>query len=212
MLNECRRRPGLPLSATSVGEALHGNMTNDPNWKLPDVPTFTLTSPDFVDDGHLPLWVRGSAGGGQDRSPALEWRGAPEGTQSFVLTVFDPDAPSGSGFWHWTLIDIPGDVAFLAGGAGTDDSLLPAKAQRRRNEYGSDVFIGAAPPAGHGPHRYVYTVSALDIPSLEVTADATPAIVGLRLRPHIIGRAQIIGFQETTADGAPAYETDGAGA
>lgn len=187
-------------------------MTNDPNWKLPEVPSFSLTSPDFVDGAHLPMWVRGSAGGGEDRSPALQWSGAPEGTQSYVLSVFDPDAPSGSGFWHWTLIDIPAGVTALVRGAGTEDDLLPPKAKRRRNEYGTDTFIGAAPPAGHGPHRYVYTLSALDIPTLEVAADATPAIVGLRLRPHIIGRAQIIGYQETTTDGKPAYGEDGASA
>ncbi|MDQ7877427.1 YbhB/YbcL family Raf kinase inhibitor-like protein [Microbacterium sp. QXD-8] len=172
-------------------------MTNDPNWKLPSVPTFTLSSPGFTDGGDLPLWVRGSAAGGKDRSPELHWHGAPSGTKSYVLTVFDPDAPSGSGFWHWTLIDIPSDVTFLPSGAGTDDTLLPKGAARRRNEYGTDLFIGAAPPAGTGPHRYVYTLSALDIATLEVAADATPAIIGLRLRPHIIGRAQLIGLTET---------------
>lgn len=185
-------------------------MTNDPNWKLPEVPSFSLTSPDFVAGAHLPGWARGSASGGEDRSPALEWTGAPVGTQSYVLTVFDPDAPSGSGFWHWTLIDIPAGVTALVRGAGTEDDLLPPKARRRRNEYGTDIFIGAAPPAGHGPHRYVYTLSALDTPALEVAADATPAIIGLRLRPHIIGRAQMIGYQETNTDGTPAYGQDGA--
>ena len=178
-------------------------MTNDPNWKLPSVPAFSLTSPDFPNGGELPLWVRGAAAGGQDRSPELHWEGAPAGTKSYVLTVFDPDAPSGSGFWHWTLIDIPGDVTSLPPGAGTDDTLLPAGAARRRNEYGTDVFIGAAPPAGTGPHRYTYTLSALDVPALEVAADVTPAIVGLRLRPHIIGRAQLIGLTQTGTDGAP---------
>ena len=178
-------------------------MTNDPNWKLPEVPFFSLTSPDFSDGAELPLWARGSTAGGKGRSPALQWSGAPAATQSFVLTVFDPDAPSGSGFWHWTLIDIPGDTTSLPRGAGTDDALLPAGATRRRNEYGTDVFIGAAPPAGSGPHRYVYTLSALDVPILEVTADVTPAIIGLRLRPHIIGRAQLVGLAQTGLDGAP---------
>lgn len=178
-------------------------MTNDPNWKLPIVPTFTLTSPDFDDGGPLPVWVRGSAAGGKDRSPQLDWEGAPEGTKSYVLTVFDPDAPSGSGFWHWTLIDIPSNVTSLPAGAGTDDALLPLGAARRRNEYGTDVFIGAAPPPGTGPHRYTYTVSALDVPALVVAEDATPAIVGLRLRPHIIARAQLIGLAQTGEDGSP---------
>lgn len=172
-------------------------MTNDPNWKLPDVPTFTLTSPDFPDHGQLPTWARGSTAGGSDRSPQLEWEGAPSQTQSYVLTVFDPDAPSGSGFWHWTLTNIPAGVTSIPRGAGTSDALLPPGAVRHRNEYGTDVFIGAAPPAGTGPHRYTYTLSALDIPRLDLGADVTPAIVGLRLRPHIIARAQLIGLTET---------------
>ena len=174
-------------------------MTNDPNWKLPDVPTFSLTSPDFDDHGLLPLWARGAAAGGEDRSPALAWAGEPEGTESYVLTVFDPDAPSGSGFWHWTLTDIPAGTTSMARGAGTDDTLLPDGSVRHRNEYGTDVYIGAAPPAGTGPHRYTYTLSALSVPVLEVAADATPAIIGLRLRPHIIGRAQLVGLTETPA-------------
>ncbi|WP_382304013.1 YbhB/YbcL family Raf kinase inhibitor-like protein [Herbiconiux sp. UC225_62] len=194
----------LAVTLLAIHQITKGiDMTNDPNWKLPSVPAFTLSSPDFSNGGELPRWARGSAGGGEDRSPELHWEGAPAGTQSYVLTVFDPDAPSGSGFWHWTLIDIPAGIASLPRGAGTDDALLPAGAARRRNEYGTDVFIGAAPPAGTGPHRYTYTLSALDIPALEVAVDATPAIIGLRLRPHIIGRAQLIGLAQTGVDGAP---------
>lgn len=172
-------------------------MSNDPNWKLPDVPTFTLTSPDFTNGTTMPSWVRGAAVGGEDRSPELRWSGQPDKAASYVLTVYDPDAPSGSGFWHWTLTNIPGTATSIARGAGTDDSLLPAGATRHKNEYGTDVFLGMAPPAGHGPHRYFYTLSALDIPTLDVPSDASPAIVGLRLRQHIIGRAQLIGIQET---------------
>jgi len=174
-------------------------MTNDPNWNLPDVPAFDLTSPEFTDGGTLPQEARGADAGGADRSPELTWSGAPEGTQSFVLTVYDPDAPTGSGFWHWTLSDIPASVSSLPQGAGTDDALLPAGATRRRNEFGTDTFLGAAPPAGHGPHRYVFTLSALDVPTLEVPAEATPAVVGFMFREHLLGRAQLVGIQETPA-------------
>ncbi|WP_420364112.1 YbhB/YbcL family Raf kinase inhibitor-like protein [Curtobacterium aetherium] len=174
-------------------------MTNDPNWNLPDVPSFDLSSPDFTDGGQLPDWARGSDVGGEDRSPALTWSGAPEGTQSFVLTVYDPDAPTGSGFWHWTLSDVPASVTSLDRGAGTDDALLPEGATRRRNEYGTDTFLGAAPPAGHGPHRYVFTLSALAVPTLEVPVDVTPAVVGFMFREHLLGRAQLTGLQETPA-------------
>jgi Raf kinase inhibitor-like YbhB/YbcL family protein len=174
-------------------------MTNDPNWKLPDVPAFDLTSPDFAHGDVLPTSARGSDVGGEDRSPALTWSGAPEGTQSYVLTVYDPDAPTGSGFWHWSVTDIPASVTSLEAGAGTDDALLPEGATRRRNEYGTDTFLGAAPPAGHGPHRYVFTVSALDVPVLELPDGATPAVVGFMLREHLLGRAQLVGTQETPA-------------
>jgi len=174
-------------------------MTNDPNWKLPDVPAFDLTSPDFAHGDVLPTSARGADVGGEDRSPALTWSGAPEGTQSYVLTVYDPDAPTGSGFWHWSVTDIPASVTSLEAGAGTDDALLPDGATRRRNEYGTDEFLGAAPPAGHGPHRYVFTVSALDVPVLELPDGATPAVVGFMLREHLLGRAQLIGTQETPA-------------
>jgi Raf kinase inhibitor-like YbhB/YbcL family protein len=174
-------------------------MTNDPNWNLPDVPAFDLSSPDFTDGAQLPEWARGTDAGGADRSPALAWSGAPDGTQSYVLTVYDPDAPTGSGFWHWALSDIPASVTSLERGAGTDDSLLPAGATRRRNEFGTDTFLGAAPPAGHGPHRYFFTLSALAVPTLEVPAEATPAVVGFMLREHLLGRAQLVGLQETPA-------------
>jgi Raf kinase inhibitor-like YbhB/YbcL family protein len=178
---------------------LAGRMANDPKWNLPEVPSFTLTSPDFTDGGPLPDWAGGTDAGGEDRSPALEWSGAPEGTQSYVLTVYDPDAPTGSGFWHWSLTDLPASVHELPQNAGTDDALLPAEALRRRNEFGTDTFLGAAPPAGHGPHRYFFTVSALEVPVLEAPADATPAVVGFLLRDHLLGRAQLVGMQETPA-------------
>jgi Raf kinase inhibitor-like YbhB/YbcL family protein len=174
-------------------------MANDPLWRLPEVPTFILTSPDFSDGDALPTSARGTDAGGEDRSPALEWSGAPEGTQSYVLTVYDPDAPTGSGFWHWSLTDVPASATSLPAGAGTDDALLPAEALRRRNEFGTDTFLGAAPPAGHGEHRYFFTLSALDVPVLEVPADATPAVVGFMLREHLLARAVLVGTQETPA-------------
>jgi Raf kinase inhibitor-like YbhB/YbcL family protein len=172
-------------------------MSNHPNWRLPEVPTFTLTSPDFTDGAALPDWARGTDAGGEDRSPALAWSGAPEGTESYVLTVYDPDAPTGSGFWHWSVSDIPASVTSLDAGAGT--GTLPEGATRRRNEFGTDTYLGAAPPAGHGPHRYFFTLSALDVPTLEAPADATPAVVGFLMREHVIGRAQLMGTQETPA-------------
>jgi Raf kinase inhibitor-like YbhB/YbcL family protein len=175
-------------------------MANDPNWNLPEVPAFALTSPDFDDGGTLPQWARSAIfpAGGEDRSPALHWAGAPAGTKSFALTCYDPDAPTGSGFWHWAVRDIPGDVSSLPSDAGNPDAaLLPAGAVTLRNEIGLERFLGAAPPAGHGEHRYVFTLSALDVDHLELDPGATPAILGFALLGHIIGRAQLTATTST---------------
>ena len=177
-------------------------MSNDPNWRLPEVATFELSSPDFVDGGTLPQWARsGIAGaGGEDRSPTLHWDGAPSGTKSFVLTVYDPDAPTGSGFWHWALYNIPANITSLPQDAGNpDSSLLPAGAITLPNELRLERFIGAAPPAGHGEHRYVFTVNALDVERLDVPDGSTPAFLGFTILGHTVARAQLTGVSETSA-------------
>lgn len=169
-------------------------MANDPNWKLPEVPTFRLTSPDFEDGAPLPEWARSPAIGGEHRSPALEWSGAPEQTLSYALTMYDPDAPTGSGWWHWAVYNIPASVGALPRGAGDPDAgLLPAGAVTVPNERREARYAGAAPPPGHGEHRYVFTLSALAVESLQLPADCTPGFLGFQLREHIVGRAQLTG-------------------
>ena len=106
-------------------------MTNDPNWRLPEVPAFTLTSPDFTPGGALPASARASGAGGADRSPALAWEGAPAGTRSYVLTLFDPDAPTSSGWWHWAVVDLPGTLDVAAAGCGQPGCRTPP---RRRGD------------------------------------------------------------------------------
>ena len=111
-------------------------MVNDPLWRLPDVPSFTLSSPDFRDGDCLPLWARsGIAGaGGEDRSPTLHWENAPSGTRSFALTLYDPDAPTGSGWWHWAVYNLPADIESLPADAGDPDAgLLPDRKSTRLN-------------------------------------------------------------------------------
>ena len=93
-------------------------MVNDPNWRLPEVPTFSLVSPDFRDGDTLPQWARSAGAGGEDRSPTLHWDGAPSGTRSFALTVYDPDAPTGSGWWHWAVCNLDAKVTSLPADAG----------------------------------------------------------------------------------------------
>lgn len=173
-------------------------MTNDPLWRLADVAPLEVRSPDFEDGGPLPSWARARDAGGQDLSPALRWIGAPDGTRSFVVRVFDPDAPTMSGFWHWAVYDLPATTDHLARGAGTPASgLLPAGAVTVANELRGEEYTGAAPPAGHGVHRYFFVVSALDVARLEVPAGATPAVLGFLLREHELARGMTVGTSIT---------------
>ena len=155
---------------------------------LPPVPSFTVTSDD-VTDGH-PLKDDQVAAAG-NTSPQLSWSGAPEGTKSFVVTCFDPDAPTPSGFWHWDLVDIPADVTSLATGAASGD--LPAGAFHVRNDGGEAGFMGAAPPQGDHPHRYFFVVHAVQEETLGVDADASNAVVSFNLAFKTLGRAILHG-------------------
>jgi Raf kinase inhibitor-like YbhB/YbcL family protein len=175
-------------------------MANDPNWRLPDVPTFQLSSPDFSSGGTLPTSARSGimGAGGNDRSPTLNWEGAPSGTRSYAVTLYDPDAPTGSGFWHWAVYNIPASVTGLAGNAGDPDAgLLPPGALTLHNEARMPRYIGAAPPPGNGEHRYFFTVTALDVDSLDLDDGSTPAVLGFNFLGHILGRAQLMGTSET---------------
>ncbi|MGY1745847.1 YbhB/YbcL family Raf kinase inhibitor-like protein [Blastococcus sp. SYSU D00695] len=162
---------------------------------LPPVPSFEVTSTELRDGGAMPLpQVSGVMGaGGEDRSPQLSWSGAPEGTRGYAVTVYDPDAPTASGFWHWLVTAIPASVTSLPSGAGSrDGSGLPEGAVQLRNDAGFAGYVGAAPPAGHGPHRYLVVVHALDTEDMGVPADASPAFHGFNLFGHTLARATLV--------------------
>jgi Raf kinase inhibitor-like YbhB/YbcL family protein len=171
-----------------------------PHEFLPGVPSFAVTSSDMADGQPLSLpQVSGVFGaGGDDISPQLAWSGFPAETRSFAVTCFDPDAPTGSGFWHWAVADIPADVTDLPTGAGSPDSAdIPAAAITLRGDAGAARYIGAAPPVGHGPHRYVFTVHAVDVDTLGIDADASPALLGFNLFSHTLARAVIVPTYES---------------
>lgn len=164
---------------------------------LPPLPTFTLTSESVADGQPLAnAQVSGIFGaGGQDESPELSWSGFPEETQSFAVTVYDPDAPTVSGFWHWAVVNLPATTTQLPAGVG-DGSGLPGDAITLANDASLKRFLGAAPPAGHGPHRYYIAVHAVDVPKLEIPENATPAFLNFNLLGHAIARAVIVGTYE----------------
>jgi len=164
---------------------------------LPELPGFTLTSADITDSQPLKMaQVSGIMGaGGEDVSPQLSWSGFPEETQSFAVTVFDPDAPTASGFWHWAVANLPATVTELPAGVG-DGSLLPGDALTLCNDAGMRRFVGAAPPAGHGYHRYFVAVHAVSVEKLDLAEDASPAFLGFNLFMKSIARAVIHGTYE----------------
>ncbi|HEX8962052.1 MAG TPA: YbhB/YbcL family Raf kinase inhibitor-like protein [Rhodocyclaceae bacterium] len=153
---------------------------------------FTLSSPDIKAGATIPkrFEFNGFGCSGDNKSPTLKWSGAPSGTKSFAVTVYDPDAPTGSGWWHWVVINLPATTTELPADAGAaDGKALPAGAVQVRTDYGQHAWGGVCPPPGDKPHRYIFTVYALKTDKLDVPADATAALTGFMIHANEIGKA-----------------------
>jgi Raf kinase inhibitor-like YbhB/YbcL family protein len=155
---------------------------------------FVLGSPDLAPGGTMPVKHVANIMGcpGQNVSPALRWSGAPAGTQSYVVTMYDPDAPTGSGFWHWVVYDIPATATALPEGAGDPKAdALPAGTVQGNTDLAAPGYLGPCPPAGDKPHRYVITVHALKAAKLDLPANATAAMVGFNVHFNELAKATL---------------------
>ncbi len=156
---------------------------------------FTLKSDDISGQLTNAQVFNGFGCTGENISPSLSWDNVPKGTKSFAITMYDKDAPTGSGWWHWIVVDIPKDVTNIEQNSGNVSlDLMPEGAIQTRTDYGQSGFGGACPPVGHGAHQYVITVYALDRETLGVNADAAPALVGYMINAHTIAKASVIAY------------------
>jgi Raf kinase inhibitor-like YbhB/YbcL family protein len=161
---------------------------------------FTVTSDSLKDGEYLKKdhilsedFGFGCAGGNQ--SPHLKWSGAPEGTKSFAVTCYDPDAPTGSGFWHWVVVNIPPNVTELALDAGnTKSGKLPQGALQTRTDFGAPGYGGPCPPEGDHPHRYLFTVHAVGADKLNATAETSAAVIGFQLHFATLAKGAVMGL------------------
>ena len=182
------RRPFFAVAAVA---ATLGSIAAMPHRATPAPVIFTLTSPTLKDGATIGMDHVFSSFGctGKNISPALTWAGAPEGTKSFAITVYDPDAPTGSGWWHWTVVNIPANVTSLPAGAGSTKPALPKGAVEGRTDFGKPGYGGPCPPVGSKPHHYVFTVWALKTDKLDLNGEASGALVGYNLNGNKLATA-----------------------
>lgn len=150
---------------------------------------------DYLGNDHILSAAYGFGCTGGNLSPQFSWSDVPAGTQSFALTCFDPDAPTGSGFWHWVVVNIPKHIMALPLGAGDPTSnTMPAGALQVRTDFGAPGYGGPCPPAGDHPHRYLFTLHAVGLEQLPVTADTSAAVVGFYLNFNTLAKASLMGL------------------
>ncbi|HEY2795146.1 MAG TPA: YbhB/YbcL family Raf kinase inhibitor-like protein [Micromonosporaceae bacterium] len=153
---------------------------------LKSVPALTVTSDDLDNGGVMPMAQVFNGAGGGNVSPHLQWSGEPEGTKGYAVTLYDPDAPTVSGFWHWQMTGIPASVTALPSGAGAAGVMEGVR--NNRTDFGTEEYGGAAPPAGDGAHRYIFAVSALDTDDLGLDSSAGTAVTSFAIEAHTIAR------------------------
>jgi hypothetical protein len=159
--------------------------------------TFTLSSDNLGGEATITEEFNGFGCSGENQSPQLSWENAPEGTKSFAVTMYDPDAPTGSGWWHWVVFDIPNNTTQLAAGAGNVElGLTPKGAIQSITDYGAKGYGGPCPPEGHGLHQYVITVYALKTDTLGLNESTNPAVVGYYLWNNTLAKASIVAYYQ----------------
>jgi Raf kinase inhibitor-like YbhB/YbcL family protein len=161
--------------------------------------TFKVISESFQDGDYLSDRFAlstdfGFGCNGENVSPHLKWSGIPAAAKSFAITSYDPDAPTGSGFWHWLVVNLPPNVHELAEGAGSKNGKLPLGALQTRTDYGTPGYGGPCPPKGDHPHRYLFTVFAVAVEKLDVKPDTSAAVIGFNLHFNTIATAKIMGL------------------
>ncbi len=159
--------------------------------------TFTVSSNDLGGEATIQEEFNGFGCTGKNQSPQLSWKNAPEGTKSFAVTMYDPDAPTGSGWWHWVVFDIPSSTQELVTGAGDIAlNLTPEGAIQSITDYGAKGYGGPCPPEGHGLHQYIITVHALKTDTLGLEANTNPAVVGYYLWNNTLAKASIVAYYQ----------------
>ncbi|MGP6173174.1 YbhB/YbcL family Raf kinase inhibitor-like protein [Corynebacterium sp. A21] len=166
----------------------------DPYAPLKDLPAFPLSSLDLENGAQLGVEQTAD----HHLSPHLAWSQLPEGTKSLAVTCLDPDAPTGAGYWHWAAFNIPLSTTELPTGAGSTRDLGLSGVITLKGDSGDHSYFGAAPPAGHGPHRYLFAVHAVGVEQLDIPEDATPTVLGFNLYFHTLGRAILWGWHENS--------------
>jgi Raf kinase inhibitor-like YbhB/YbcL family protein len=193
----------LPMLALAITVApdLGGQTNNAPPPRTSTRPVlrraanFTVRAPDLTSRGRIGLThvYNGMGCTGQNISPALEWSNAPAGTRSFAVTAYDPDAPTGSGWWHWVMYNIPANVTSLPAGAGNGRN-APRGSTQGPTDFGTKGYGGPCPPAGDRAHHYQFTVFALKVDRLNIPGNATPAYVGFNLNANKLATARVTGL------------------